>query len=53
MKDRARYKSVRGSEPPEAVPGPRSVPFQVFGGLLEGAQGLAALPRKNQMEIST
>jgi hypothetical protein len=51
MKDRARYKSVRGSVPPKAVPGPRSVPCQVLGGLLEGANGLAALPRRNQMEI--
>lgn len=53
MKDRARYKSVRGIGPPEAVPGPRSVPLLVLGGLLAGAQGLAALPRRNQTEIST
>jgi hypothetical protein len=55
VKDRARYKSARGLDPIEAVPGPRSVPFQVLGVYLEGAHGLAALPRRirNQMETST
>jgi hypothetical protein len=47
MEDRARYKSVRGSVPPGLFPVLVRSLSKVLGGLLKGAQGLAALPRRN------
>ena len=48
MKDRARYKCVRGSGPPRLFPVLVRYLSRFSGGLPEGAHGLAALPRKIQ-----